>query len=477
MHVLRFLKPLDIVSLRLTTKKLVDLTFSRSVWLTALRTVIDDNGLFPPTFPLHKMSIEELENAALGPQKFSRLIRQPPSGDFVGLEAVSRRSVLVRDPNDPTAEVESIRLLPGGRFLIVETNAAVLFMDLGWRVDGLLSSRPFYRLRKATVSGLQTPAWVHVDHLTWGNCPGDLRLFFSVDSDNMSERGAQVIVCDVFNLDGAPKGEVIARLALPTGVPQRIRVADSEGDRVLLHLGSLTSVWDLNKNEIVSFSNSQQLWHLSVLVNDSVISYDQSLDSLNVYNVPRLGPMTPLMISSNPPAIALRPLNNYDASTVFHRDGQHCFFDIEGNGGIFVRYSVDRLPPNVSKARTMPFVAARYDLTAHFTAPSSRHNVLPALRLCDDGIVTTVMDVAEIPPDGADDDADGIILAHIANRGWEDGDEEFQSATVLMHSGDPAWRLWDSFEMDPTSGRLCVMVGLYLCVHDHIAPSRSTRQQ
>ncbi|TRM55704.1 hypothetical protein BD626DRAFT_37832 [Schizophyllum amplum] len=235
MHVLRLLKPLDIVSLRLTTKKLVDLTFSRSVWLTALRTVIDDNDLFPPTFPLHKMSIEELENAALGPQKFSRLIRQPPSGDFVGLEAVSRRSVLMRDPNDPTAEVESIRLLPGGRFLIVETNAAVLFMDLGWRVDGLLSSRPFYRLRKATVSGLQTPAWVHVDHLTWGNCPGDLRLFFSVDSDNMyalhrachkrvnscdtrSERGAQVIVCDVFNLDGAPKGEVIARLALPTGV-------------------------------------------------------------------------------------------------------------------------------------------------------------------------------------------------------------------------------------------------------------------
>jgi hypothetical protein len=49
---------------------------SRPVWVAALDRVCELHGIFKPTYPLEKMSLSELEYAALMPYRFVKMVKE-----------------------------------------------------------------------------------------------------------------------------------------------------------------------------------------------------------------------------------------------------------------------------------------------------------------------------------------------------------------------------------------------------------------
>ncbi|KAL1744188.1 hypothetical protein HDZ31DRAFT_628, partial [Schizophyllum fasciatum] len=134
MNVLRHLKPLDIVAVRQTSRRLREPTMNKAVWMHALRVVIADNNVYPPTFPIAQMSVTELEHAASCPQMFTRILLRKRTSTLSPIpspEPVHRRAVCIKNHGDSDVHATSMRLIAGGRFLVVETTASVFVMDLG----------------------------------------------------------------------------------------------------------------------------------------------------------------------------------------------------------------------------------------------------------------------------------------------------------------------------------------------------------
>ncbi|KAI5831346.1 hypothetical protein K523DRAFT_237678 [Schizophyllum commune Tattone D] len=181
MNIMRYLKPLDIVALRQTSRRMKGPSLNRAVWMHALRVVVADNNVHPLTFPIEKMSTAELENAASCPQKLTRILLRAGQSFLAPVpqpEPVHRRAFYIKQEGDKPA-VRSIRLLPGGRFLVVERLESVLIMDLGWRTEAVIRRSPIYILRKKAIGAGPGPTRAcKLEHLVWDQGNGNLRLFF-----------------------------------------------------------------------------------------------------------------------------------------------------------------------------------------------------------------------------------------------------------------------------------------------------------
>ncbi|KAF8064052.1 hypothetical protein FPV67DRAFT_199842 [Lyophyllum atratum] len=133
-HIQSFIEPSDIISLRQTCRYLYDATHQREVWKSVLRRVCISQGLFMPSFPMEQMSMEELENAALGPLRFSSMLtsRNPDS-----LPKPHKTRII--EFRSATAgkfgEFQRFDFIPGGRYLITQCDHALLFWDLGANIS------------------------------------------------------------------------------------------------------------------------------------------------------------------------------------------------------------------------------------------------------------------------------------------------------------------------------------------------------
>ncbi|KAF5330201.1 hypothetical protein D9611_010617 [Ephemerocybe angulata] len=135
MHILRFLGPTDIISMRKTCRMMHRITKCRVVWLEALERVCEKYGIFKPTFPMEEMSILEPEHASTGPTRFVEGVKRYQPEESV-------RPYLTRTPHlrrerssyDSFAH-DAFQLVPGGRFLFTSALDTVCLFDLGYNMN------------------------------------------------------------------------------------------------------------------------------------------------------------------------------------------------------------------------------------------------------------------------------------------------------------------------------------------------------
>ncbi|KAF8958154.1 hypothetical protein BDZ97DRAFT_1842780 [Flammula alnicola] len=130
-NVMRFLQPPEIIVVRKTCKTLYSASHRRIVWLDALNRVMEEHGLFKPTYHLDSMTDSQLEQAALFPWKFSFMVN---TSNGVPLRPRAHRILVNSLMNDDTERIEqaqredgrdfaTIMLVPGGRFLLTTSDA------------------------------------------------------------------------------------------------------------------------------------------------------------------------------------------------------------------------------------------------------------------------------------------------------------------------------------------------------------------
>ncbi|KAJ7906331.1 hypothetical protein B0H13DRAFT_2662858 [Mycena leptocephala] len=146
-QILKFADPADIFVFGQTCKKFLEITLTRTVWLSALRRVCEINSLFKPSFPYDDMSFSELQRAATfgAAQRFTRRLYKS-EGDAVAapLGAFARRVFIPRVTkssnvaSEDAGALKTLDLVPGGRFLIITTDTLVHLWDLGHNATKLI---------------------------------------------------------------------------------------------------------------------------------------------------------------------------------------------------------------------------------------------------------------------------------------------------------------------------------------------------
>ncbi|KAH6918146.1 hypothetical protein BKA70DRAFT_1088533 [Coprinopsis sp. MPI-PUGE-AT-0042] len=148
MHIMTFVEPADIISLRKTCSTFREVSEHRGIWITAAKRVCADHGLFSGAFPFLTMSRLELEQLALGPTRFASIINEPIKEDLKGRPPARTRTFYPKvQPGGETLHIDSLRLLPGGRYLLTWTRSVGLFIwDLGFNASASLPMLPLARL-------------------------------------------------------------------------------------------------------------------------------------------------------------------------------------------------------------------------------------------------------------------------------------------------------------------------------------------
>ncbi|KAF5330194.1 hypothetical protein D9611_010616 [Ephemerocybe angulata] len=147
MHIIRFLGPKDILSMRKACRMMHRVTKYRVVWLEALERVCEEYGIFKPTFPMEEMSLLELEHASTGPTRFLNGVKRYQPEEFVR-PYLTRMPQLCRTRNSHDRSSDILHLVPGGRFLFtsgVNLNTVCLF-DLGYNMNVPVKSFPLATL-------------------------------------------------------------------------------------------------------------------------------------------------------------------------------------------------------------------------------------------------------------------------------------------------------------------------------------------
>lgn len=117
---------------------------ARIVWLIALERICETHGIFKSTFPTNRMSLLELEHAALSPHRFVKSIKATENADPV--RPYQNRSVPCHKRASPNFNevhrAEIIGLIPGGRFLLTsDTRSGMCLWDLGYNAN--IPIKPF----------------------------------------------------------------------------------------------------------------------------------------------------------------------------------------------------------------------------------------------------------------------------------------------------------------------------------------------
>lgn len=106
-----------------------------TLWISALNRLCERCGLFKPTFPTDRMSLLDLEHAATSPHRFVRTITCHDDPALQVLPFQSREHPL-RGGEAPKGvlpiSVDTLALIPGGRFLLTSGDRAIVLWDLGY---------------------------------------------------------------------------------------------------------------------------------------------------------------------------------------------------------------------------------------------------------------------------------------------------------------------------------------------------------
>ncbi|TRM59906.1 hypothetical protein BD626DRAFT_539108 [Schizophyllum amplum] len=427
-----FLKPSDIIALRQTSRALRDATLHRTVWINALRSVIDANNIFPPTFPLRQMSIAELEHAALAPRRFFTLASRrgvlPGAGKKIA--TVSRRAVLLKMASDlpPTDAINaaSIRLLPGGRYLIAHTHHVIHLYDLGYSLSPVISTTPIFTLRKSDLTDVDVgngSLWFMSQYRSADNLHSKaLFLYISVSYHPSGIKPTSLVIYKIEDLGGDPKGSQIAHLTMPR--PRMLcRIASADGNRVAFYTGQNIGVWDFTKGTLAMWKN-QPMSDLCLLSRGNVICHHE--DGLAVYIVPRLHAV-PDMLEENTlsPAIQLELRHSTDSkrSVICRLSDGSQFFDIRYENTV-TRYIVQDLPPNITNVSVIPLKIGAF--TTHQKNSREEVSYLPGARICDDGVFTGLSSLSS-------------LQLHLSPRPFVKDGQALDATITLLDSKDPGY--------------------------------------
>ncbi|PPQ86389.1 hypothetical protein CVT26_004861 [Gymnopilus dilepis] len=122
LRVFQFLQPSDIISLRKTCKTLSELTKLRTVWISALRSVMIKHCVSEATCPFQEMTLPLLEHVALAPHRLTSLVARSDGATVLPM------TIRVLSPRLTNAEKEMYGIQdndglydscvePSGRFL------------------------------------------------------------------------------------------------------------------------------------------------------------------------------------------------------------------------------------------------------------------------------------------------------------------------------------------------------------------------
>lgn len=131
------------------------------MWLDALRRVCAAHEILSFNFPTDTMSQSALEHAATLPFRFAAYLKREHETDDA-IPALSTRLLTLRLPKSSkyatvhSGAIHQVRLVPGGRFLVVSTTTGLLHLwDLGYNAEAI---HPF-PLTSVSVRG---PSSIHI---------------------------------------------------------------------------------------------------------------------------------------------------------------------------------------------------------------------------------------------------------------------------------------------------------------------------
>ncbi|KAH6918115.1 hypothetical protein BKA70DRAFT_1554255 [Coprinopsis sp. MPI-PUGE-AT-0042] len=132
-HIMSLLDPSDIFAIRKTCSALRNHSEQRCVWIEKATKVCSSHGLPLAFFSFPDMTRLDLEQLALAPAQFSDSVRAPIREDPKGRSPACTRTLHPRaQPGGDILHISSLRLLPGGRYLLTWTETIGMFLwDLG----------------------------------------------------------------------------------------------------------------------------------------------------------------------------------------------------------------------------------------------------------------------------------------------------------------------------------------------------------
>ncbi|CAK5262282.1 unnamed protein product [Mycena citricolor] len=133
--ILGLLDPYDILACRMASRSMWMLSNQLSLWTECLRN-LDGHGFYPHSS--ESPSLSELERTATAGQRFTRRFQRHISHDHFGPFPALKR--LYIEPADPEEELEHLRMVPGGRFLLTTHDCIVRLWDLTKPSSGPVSS-------------------------------------------------------------------------------------------------------------------------------------------------------------------------------------------------------------------------------------------------------------------------------------------------------------------------------------------------
>ncbi|KAG6815190.1 hypothetical protein H0H93_010625, partial [Arthromyces matolae] len=131
--------------MRQICKYMYSATQERTVWYKALQNTCYDNGLFLPSFSMATMTLKYLEHSALAPMRFLALINDHETQKFQELKPMKIRILEPRvdrvTANRVREVFKKIFLVPGGRFLMTQSQQRICVWDIGTHALDEMKSR------------------------------------------------------------------------------------------------------------------------------------------------------------------------------------------------------------------------------------------------------------------------------------------------------------------------------------------------
>ncbi|KAJ6487826.1 hypothetical protein C8R45DRAFT_994455 [Mycena sanguinolenta] len=252
-HIQRFMSALDIITLRQCSKLMKAATSHRTVWLDALRRVCAAHEVSVLTYPLQNMSLRELEHAATSPSRFiAQISKQRPDEEHI--PAFCTRFFNPRLPKAVAGsygETDSMRLIPGGRYLVTATNSArISVWDLGYSPAAVINPYP---LASTVLPFFAT----HLLIQPTKNHEG----FRIVTLHRISNNLVDATVHEIFPAAASPSFKQVAQRRINSG---EIQAAALHLDRFVYYCDFLLTIWDFVEDTTATVHLYQPLVNITV---------------------------------------------------------------------------------------------------------------------------------------------------------------------------------------------------------------------
>ncbi|KAJ7167449.1 hypothetical protein C8R43DRAFT_175816 [Mycena crocata] len=274
-HIQSFMAPIDIISLRRTSKTMASATRHRTVWMNALRRVCAAHEVSMLTYPLEKMTLADLEHAATSPGRFIAQISKDRATDDL-IPAFSTR--LFEPPSD-FGEVCQMRIIPGGRYLVTSSSTARLCVwDLGYGPAAVINPCPLASigLPSAGVDELPTELLIQP---TQNNHGFRLLVFYPL--------GLAAVDVMVFEIYPAAAQPTFATLAKRRIFSPKLKTWALSRDRFTFHYDFCITVWDFVEDACATVHVYDHVLNMSVSQGAIIC---QHAEGISVLDMPPLHP-------------------------------------------------------------------------------------------------------------------------------------------------------------------------------------------